>query len=202
MLFRSFLVPYSASVYRGLSGLFSISFGIDFAWCVYGVALLTGIYVVLGGYVATAVNDLVQGIIMLFGVCMVVVAVINGKGGFMPALEKLSAIQAPNAQSLEGAFVSFFGPDPLALLWVVILTSMGAWGLPQMVHKFYTIKDESAIHKGTIISTVFALVIAGGSYFMGAFGKLYYVPKNGKVVFDEIVPMMLSSSLPDRKSVV
>jgi SSS family solute:Na+ symporter len=192
-----FLVPYSASVYKGLSGLFSISFGIDFSWCVYGVALLTGIYVVLGGYVATAVNDLVQGIIMLVGVCMVVFSVLNGQGGFLSALKNLSAIPAPNAPGLQGAYVSFFGPDPQALLWVVVLTSLGAWGLPQMVHKFYTIKDESAIQKGTIISTLFALVIAGGSYFMGAFGKLYYAPQNGKVVYDEIVPIMLSKSLPD-----
>jgi SSS family solute:Na+ symporter len=192
-----FLVPYSASVYKGLSGLFSITFGIDFVWCVYGVALLTGIYVVLGGYIATAVNDLVQGIIMIAGVCMVIISVLNGKGGFSDAIKLLSTFPAQNAPGLEGAYVSFFGPDPLSLLWVVILTSMGTWGLPQMVHKFYTIRDEAAIHKGTVISTIFAIIIAGGSYFMGAFGRLYYTPVDGKVMFDEIVPLMISQTLPD-----
>ena len=99
---------------------------------------------------------------------------------------------------LGGAFVSFFGPDPLGLLGVVVLTSLGTLGLPQMVHKFYTIKNEKSIKAGTIISTLFALIIAGGSYFMGAFGRLYYTPPaSGQPVFDNIVPEMLAGSLPD-----
>ena len=87
-----FLVPYSASVYKGLSGLFSMAFGIDFTWCVLGIALLTGIYVVVGGYMAAALNDLVQGIIMLGGICLVVVFILNGQGGFSSAFARLSVI--------------------------------------------------------------------------------------------------------------
>ncbi|MDR1117076.1 MAG: sodium:solute symporter [Oscillospiraceae bacterium] len=190
-----FLVPYSASVYKGLSGLFSLAFNVDFVYCVIGIAVLTGVYVIAGGYMATAVNDFVQGIIMLGGIVMVVFAVLNGRGGFTSAITQLS--QAPSAAvpGLQGAYTSFFGPDPMGLLGVVVLTSLGTWGLPQMLHKFYSIKDEKAIKTGTIISTVFALVIACGSYFMGAFGRLYY--SESPVVFDEIVPKMLASALPD-----
>ncbi|MDY4191521.1 MAG: sodium/solute symporter [Oscillospiraceae bacterium] len=193
-----FLVPYSASVYKGLSGLFSICFGIDFNYCILGIALLTGIYVILGGYMAAAINDFIQGIIMLVGIVMVVAGVLNGQGGFMESIQTLSQIPSEAAPGLSGAFASFFGPAPASLLGVVIMTSLGTWGLPQMVHKFYTIKNEKAIHTGTIISTVFALVIAGGSYFMGAFGRLYYAPAaDGSVSFDSIVPQMLSTCLPD-----
>ncbi|MEM1484742.1 sodium:solute symporter [Oscillospiraceae bacterium PP1C4] len=193
-----FLVPYSASVYKGLSGLFSMAFGIDFTYCIIGIAVLTGLYVVVGGYMATAINDLVQGIIMLGGIVLVVMSILNGKGGFSAAVAQLSQIPSEAAPQLNGAFSSFFGPDPLGLLGVIILTSLGTLGLPQMVHKFYTIKNENSIKAGSIISTVFALVIAGGSYFMGAFGRLYYTaPASGKPVFDNIVPEMLGSSLPD-----
>ena len=193
-----FLVPYSASVYKGLSGLFSMAFGISFVWCVIGIALLTAVYVVVGGYMAAALNDLVQGIIMIAGIGMVVVSILNGKGGFLASLEQLSQIESPLAPNLDGALVSFFGPDPVGLLGVVLLTSLGTWGLPQMIHKFYTIRDERSIHTGTVISTIFALIIAGGSYFMGAFGRLYYTPsEGGKVVFDDIVPTMLAHSLSD-----
>ncbi|RGX55399.1 MULTISPECIES: sodium/proline symporter [Anaerotruncus] len=193
-----FLVPYSASVYKGLSGLFAMAFGIDFKWCVIGIAVLTGIYVVVGGYMAAALNDLVQGVIMIGGICVVIAAILNGRGGFTAALEQLSQVPVESAPQLSGALVSFFGPDPLGLLGVVILTSLGTLGLPQMVHKFYTIKNEKSIKAGTIISTVFALIIAGGSYFMGAFGRLYYtLPESGKPVFDNIVPEMLGSCLPD-----
>lgn len=191
-----FLVPYSASVYKGLSGLFSLSFGISFNYCIIGIAILTAVYVIVGGYMATALNDLIQGIIMVVGISLVIWCVLDGKGGFMSAFEQLSQFEAASAPALQGPFVSIFGPDPLGLLSVVILTSLGTWGLPQMVHKFYTIKNEKAIHTGTIISTVFALIIAGGSYFIGSFGKLYY-PAGGEVVYDEVVPTMLANSLPD-----
>lgn len=193
-----FLVPYSASVYKGLSGLFAMAFGIDFKWCVIGIAVLTGIYVVAGGYMAAALNDLVQGVVMLAGIVMVVVSILNGRGGFYSAFQQLSQVPSETAPGLGGAFVSFFGPDPLGLLGVVVLTSLGTLGLPQMVHKFYTIKNEKSIKAGTIISTLFALIIAGGSYFMGAFGRLYYTPPaSGQPVFDNIVPEMLAGSLPD-----
>lgn len=191
-----FLVPYSASVYKGLSGLFALSFGISFNYFIIGIAVLTAIYVIAGGYVATALNDLIQGIIMVIGISLVIYCVLDGKGGFMSALGQLSQFEAEAAPGLAGPFVSIFGPDPLGLLSVVILTSLGTWGLPQMVHKFYTIKNEKAIHTGTIISTVFALIIAGGSYFIGSFGRLYY-PSGGAPVYDEVVPTMLANALPD-----
>lgn len=190
-----FLVPYTASVYKGLSGLFSISFGIDFKWCIFGMAVLTAIFVVAGGYMGTAVNNFIQGIIMLFGIIAVVVYVATGKGSFSETIGQLSQIKCDNAPELNGAYTSLFGPEPLNLLSVILLTSLGTWGLPQMIHKFYAIKDENAIKKGTFISTVFAFIVAGGSYFMGGFGRLYY--NADKVVYDDIVPNMLSEVLPD-----
>lgn len=195
-----FLIPYTASLYNGLSRLFEMAFHIDYVWCVLGMAVLTAIYVLVGGYMATAVNDFIQGIIMLVGICAVIITVLNGNGGFTLAVQKLSQIPSESAPALNGAFVSFFGPQPLYLLGVVILTSLGTWGLPQMVGKFYAIRDEAAIRKGTFISTAFALVVAGGCYFLGGFGRLYeglveYTP-NGTPVYDSIIPSMIST-LPD-----
>ncbi len=195
-----FLVPYSASIYKGLSGIFEMAFNIKFEYCIIAMAVLTAVYVILGGYVAAALNDFIQGIVMLIGITVVVVSVLSGKGGFTAALVELSKKTADSANGMNGAFISFFGPDPLGLLGVMILTSLGTWGLPQMVHKFYSISDEKAIRKGTIISTIFAIVVAGGSYFMGGFGRLYVdaneagAPVSG---FDGIVPSMLSGTLSD-----
>ena len=195
-----FLVPYTASLYNGLSRLFGMAFGIDYTWCVIGMAVLTGAYVWLGGYMATAVNDFIQGIIMLVGIVAVVMAVLNGNGGFTEAVSRLSQIPSEAAPTLNGAFVSFFGPQPLWLLGVVLLTSLGTWGLPQMVGKFYAIRDEAAIRKGTFISTFFAIIVAGGCYFLGGFGRLYAsaieYTAAGTPVYDSIVPSMLAS-LPD-----
>ena len=196
LLIFVFLIPYSASVYKGLSELFSMAFGIDYVWCIAGMAALTAAYVVLGGYMATAVNDLIQGVIMLVGIVLVVASVLNGQGGFTEAVTRLSQKTCETAPAMQGAYTSFFGPDPAALLSVVLLTSLGTWGLPQMIHKFYSIRDEKSIKTGTVISTIFAAVVAGGSYFMGGFGRLYYAP-DGAVATDQIIPQMLETALPD-----
>lgn len=194
-----FLVPYTASVYNGLSRLFEMAFNIPYWICVIAMAVLTGLYVILGGYMATAINDFIQGIIMLFGIVAIVGSVISQKGGFLTAIGKLSQIESdvPITIGQQGVFSSFFGPDPLNLLGVVILTSLGTWGLPQMVHKFYTINNEKSIKTGTIISTIFALIIAGGCYFLGGFGRLFdnqaIYNDQGMVIYDAIVPHMLHS---------
>lgn len=192
-----FLIPYTASLYNGLSRLFGMAFDIDYSVCIIIMAILTAIYVIAGGYMATAINDFIQGIIMLFGIVVIIAAVINSKGGLMTALDGLARVTDESVSSTPGIFASFLGPDPLNLMFVVILTSLGTWGLPQMVQKFYSIKNENSIKKGTIISTFFAMVVAGGCYFLGGFGRLFSdqvdVAKDG---FDSIVPTMLSNLSP------
>lgn len=192
-----FLIPYTASLYNGLSRLFGMAFDIDYTVCIIVMAVLTGIYVIAGGYMATAINDFVQGIIMLAGIVVVIGAVLKTNGGFMEAINGLAHVQDEAVTSQPGAFASFFGPDPLNLLGVVILTSLGTWGLPQMVQKFYAIKSENSIKKGTIISTFFAIVVSGGCYFLGGFGRLYEdkidIAKDG---YDAVIPTMLSDLSP------
>ncbi len=196
-----FLIPYTASLYNGLSRLFEMAFpGVSYSVCVIVMAILTGVYVIAGGYMATAINDFIQGIIMIVGIIAVIAAVLTQNGGFVEALNGLAEVSIEG--NAPGAFNSFFGPDPMGLFFVVILTSLGTWGLPQMVQKFYAIKSEKDITKGTIISTVFAVIVAGGCYFLGGFGRLFtdkltFLP-DGSIAggFDAIVPTMLSG-LPD-----
>ena len=197
-----FLIPYTASIYNGLSRLFSMAFAIPYEVCITVMALLTAVYVIVGGYVATAWNDFVQGIIMLIGIVLVIGAILSGKGGFMNAVMQLSQIESDVPQTLgqPGAFASFFGTDPVGLVGVIILTSLGTWGLPQMVHKFYAIKDEASVKSGTVISTIFAIFVAGGTYFLGGFTRLFDDPslhkEDGGMMYDAIMPHMLSY-LPD-----
>ena len=165
------------------------------------MSVLTGVYVILSGYVGSAVNNFIQGIVMLVGIVAVIGAVMADNGGLTEAIAKLSETSATTAAGTEfrGAYTSFLGPHPLQLLGVVVLTSLGTWGLPQMVGKFYAIKDEGAIKKGTVISTFFGLVVAGGCYFLGGFGRLYAdsitmnAAGTAPASFDTIIPAMLSA---------
>lgn len=192
-----FLIPYTASLYNGLSRLFGMAFHIDYSVCIIIMAVLTGVYVIAGGYMATAINDFIQGIIMLVGIVVIVAAVINSKGGMAAALDGLARVSDPSVSDTPGIFASFFGPEPMNLMFVVILTSLGTWGLPQMVQKFYAIRDEDSIKKGTFISTVFALIVAGGCYFLGGFGRLFSdqidLAAGG---YDSIIPTMLENLSP------
>lgn len=197
-----FLIPYTASLYNGLSRLFEMAFGIPYTYCVIAMAVLTGVYVVLGGYMATAINDFIQGIIMLFGIVAVIAAVMNIHGGLNETIALLSqqTAKTPAGTDFFGAYTSFFGPDIFALIGVVILTSLGTWGLPQMVQKFYAIKSEKSISTGTIVSTGFAIVVAGGCYFLGGFGRLFgkmsedgVKPEGG---YDAVIPQMLENLSP------
>jgi SSS family solute:Na+ symporter len=191
-----FLVPYSASVYQGLGYLFEKAFGIPFVYCMAAMAVLTGIYLLLGGYVATAINDFVQGIIMLIGLIAMIICIIShpAVGGLGGGISRLSQIP-----DVGPDLIKLFSGSPANLLALVILTSLGTWGLPQMVHKFYAIKDDDAIKKATIISTAFAIVIAGGAYFIGAFGRLFYIYNNVPAPgnSDMVMPTVLEWALPD-----
>jgi len=188
-----FLVPYTASLYNGLSRLFAMAFNADLTICIAAMAILTAIYVISGGYRATAVNNFIQGIIMIVGITAMIVSVLRVNGGFMASVDALARIEDASVSTAPGIFASFFGPAPIDLLGVVILTSVGTWGLPQMVQRFYSIKSEKHVVTGTVVSTVFAVIIAGGCYFLGGFGRLFTNIESVRTDgFDSIIPTMLS----------
>ena len=186
-----FLIPYTASLYKGLGSLFTAAFDIPYFVCILVMAAVTAVYVLIGGYMATVWNDFVQGIIMLVGIVVIIVAVLVNFGGFGNAINDLSQISEGGQ---AGAYTSFFGPDLYGLIMVILLTSLGTWGLPQMVQKFYSVKTDGGVKKGMIISTLFALIVAGGCYFLGGFGRLTdgVTGADGNVMYDEIVPTMIS----------
>ncbi len=177
-----FLIPYTAALYNGLSYLFNIAFSTAvpiWVWILV-ISIATGAYVIVGGLMSTAVNSFIQGLIMLVGIALVVIFTLQINGGLMGSFEELAK---------EGwQFTSLFGPDPVHLLFVVLLTSLGCWGLPQMVGKFYSIKNENQIRKGSVISTLFAIVVAGGCYFLGGFAKLFFTETSTKAT---IIPEMV-----------
>lgn len=194
-----FLVPYCASVYMGLGYFFESVFAIPFTWCIIGMAVFTALYLLAGGYIATAMTDFVQGLIMIGGVVLMVVFVLAhpNVGGLAQGLARVGEIDI----NLSSPFGS---PNTaILLISLIILTSLGTWGLPQMVHKFYAIKDAKAIRRGTVISTLFALLVGGAAYFLGTFGRLFesgfsdaakeaIANKN----MDVIMPEMMTAALP------
>ena len=197
-----FLVPYSAAVYKGLGSLFSAVFPSVETWVwMLIIACLTAVYLVAGGYVATAYTDLVQGIIMIIGVICLIFAVLNHEnvGGLTGLIENLSKFESlpgdPNPTTGEQLTNIFGGSSFKFLCFNIMLTSFGTWGLPQMIGKFYAIKDTAAIKRGTIISTAFCLIIGCGAYLIGSTSRLILngtLPEGG---VDSVIPAVLMEVL-------
>ena len=187
-----FLIPYSASVYNGLSSLFEIVFGIP-GWVIMIVlAVLTAVYLFFGGYFATAVSDFIQGIIMLIGVVLMLVCFLNHQNVNWDLSE---LVNNPNLNwfTFNSTNTGLYG-NTMSLISLILLTSFGVWALPQTIHKYYAIRDKKAINQGMIVSTIFAFIIGFGAYFVGALSGLF--PQFTGVAGDKIVPYMLSLVIP------
>jgi SSS family solute:Na+ symporter len=206
-----FLLPYSASVFTGLGYLFTENFSMSYDVALLIMVAITGIYLVLGGYFAVTLNDFIQGLIMIVG-SIAMVAILAGKGGGFGAT--ISSILEKYPQHIPPAKQ----PGTIMLFSLFFMTSFGTWGLPQMVQKFYAIKDEGMIRKAAIVTTVFALVISFSAYFAGAMAHAFYetpaeaasvaenaggdgtlvlpMKEQGGPDFDRIIPDMLKSKLP------
>ncbi len=197
-----FLVPYSAAVYKGLGSLFGSIFpGVaGWVWMLI-IACLTALYLVAGGYIATSYTDLVQGIIMIFGVICLVFAVLNHQnvGGISGLLDNLGSFQSlpddPNPITGSQLTNIFGGSSFKFLCFNIMLTSFGTWGLPQMIGKFYAIKDTAAIKRGTIISTIFCMVIGCGAYLIGSTSRLILGGKLPEGGVDSVIPTLLMEVL-------
>ena len=201
LLIFLFLLPYSSSVYQGLGYIFSKVIGLDTIWCILILAVVTAVYLFLGGYFATSITDFIQGIIMIIGILVCVFTLLSAEevnwGEGLSALTQNGLGLIPSGAVPEGK--SFMDSAAFNVIILVLLTSFGIWGLPQSVHKFYAVKDDDAIKKGAVISTVFSLIVGGGAYFVGSLVTLFvsnetFVNDLGSN-FDRLVPEMLSANL-------
>jgi SSS family transporter len=204
-----FLVPYTASVYQGLSLLFQSNLGVSYEQAIVFMALLTGVYLIMGGYLALAFTDFLRGLVELVGVVVMVAFLVHLKGGFTAATTALTDPHAAPAllPPLPGKPAPMF-PGWVTLLSLVFITSFGPWGLPQMVQKFYSIKSEDDIRRAMIVASLFSVFIAFGAYYTGALTHLFYgadvksfltakyhLPA-GKDPLDYLMPDFLTTKVP------
>jgi SSS family solute:Na+ symporter len=188
-----FLLPYSASVFKGLGHLFEANFHISFDLALLIMIGITGIYLVLGGYFAITLTDFIQGLIMVFGSIAMISVFVSKGGGITEVITKVTANHALHVPPDKR-------PSVILLMGLVFMTSFGTWGLPQMVQKFYAVKNEQVIKKAAIATFFFALIIGFTAYFTGSMSHLFFdklLVVDGKPAFDRIVPTMLTMHLPE-----
>lgn len=187
-----FLIPYSASVYNGLSALFETVFNIP-GWIVMiALATLTAIYLFFGGYFATALSDFIQGIIMIIGVVLMIICFLSHEN---VNWDISSIVNNPQLTwtTFGSSNTGIYG-STVSLLSLILLTSLGVWALPQTVHKYYAIRDKKAIMQGVVVSTLFALIIGFIAYFTGALSVLF--PEIASVPDSKVIPEMMNLVIP------
>jgi SSS family solute:Na+ symporter len=199
-----FLAPYSASVFTGLSYLFEIVFERRFSFpaVLTVITIVASFYVSSGGYKAIARIDFLLGIIMFGGAILMVYAVTRHYGGLFAATAGVSEIFQERIANGEIKRAPWY-----ILPSVIFITSFGVWGLPQMVHKFYAIREEKDIWRGAVITTIFATVIGCAAYFTGAMAQLMDPAKiphtaAGGINFDQLVPDLIVLHLPQALLIV
>jgi SSS family solute:Na+ symporter len=198
-----FLLPYSASVFKGLGHLFEKVFGIPYDIALLIMIAFTGVYLILGGYFAIAITDFIQGIIMFFGAAILILVLSGQGGGYFEMIKKVSEIYPAHVPPAgQPPALGLNQPSALTVISLVFMTSFGTWGLPQMTQKFYAIKNEHVIKRAALVTTVFSLMIGFAAYSTGAFSHVFFdltsVPKNaaGAIQYDLIVPTLLTGHLP------
>lgn len=188
-----FLIPYSASVYNGLSTLFEIVLGIE-GWIVMiALAALTALYLFFGGYFATSLSDFIQGIIMIVGVICMILCFMNHENVNWD-LTRITSDPNLTWFTFKGESSTGLYGTTVSLISLILLTSLGVWALPQTVHKYYAIRDKKAIKQGIIVSTAFALLIGFIAYFTGALSAFF--PETNGVAHAQVIPTMLSVAIP------
>jgi len=190
-------VPYSAAVFIGLSYLFKVTFNIDYTVALIFMGGFTGLYLVLGGYNSMTMIDVVFGIIMIIGCAVLSYTTVSAAGGFTELAANLAA-QDPK-------LVSWVGPGGFwNLFYLIFLTSVAPFAMPQLIQKFYAVRDKKAIRTGMIASTLFSLIIATVAYFVGSTSRVFLTPENapnafsgGKPVYDSLMPDLLNKVIPE-----
>lgn len=201
-----FLVPYSAAVFIGLSKLFEASFPeIGYWQIVVAMGVFTSIYLALGGYKSMTMIDTVFGMIMTASVIVLVFFTVNKGGGMVSITETLSNIN-PKLTEIVGP------PGWWPLFSLIFLTSVAPFAMPQLVQKFYAVKDRRSIRIGMIASTFFALLIGCIAYFIGSTTHVFLNPANAPLSFptgdisvldpDALMPELLNMVVPESLTII
>ena len=201
-----FLVPYSAAVFIGLSKLFEASFPeIQYWHIVVAMGVFTSVYLSLGGYKSMTMIDTIFGMIMTASVIVLVLFTVNKGGGMISISETLANIN-PKLTAVVGP------PGWWPLFSLIFLTSVAPFAMPQLVQKFYAVKDRRSIRIGMVASTFFALLIGCIAYFIGSTTRVFLNPENAPLSFpngagggldpDALMPELLNYVVPESLTII
>ena len=179
------MLIYNVSVLKGMGHIFEVLMQIPY---IYGI-LISGIiiilYVAIGGYLAVVWTSFVQALIMIVGLLLLTSRTLFVVGGLTAANEKLAAID-PGLLSTPGIW-GYAG-----LISFCLIVSFGVWGMPQLVIRFYSIKNTAVLRIGTVVVTIGGC-LALLPYLNGAVSRILFPAlKNPDLAIPTLTKAVLS----------
>lgn len=162
-----FMVPYMVGIVKGGALSLAQLFGMSYNVAVVLVSAVACVYLIFGGYMARCYTDVIQGVMMAFGMLAVLIAGFVIVGG---PTEIATGVAACDPQLLET-------PGPMGWSNLFLFSTVFAltpWGLPQLVQTNFTIKNRKTIYVSAIVLSVWLGAILWGSMIIGNMGRAYF----------------------------
>jgi len=203
---------YASAVLIGGSRFVETALSVDFHLALVAFAAVTAIYVTLGGLKAVMYTDAMQGIIMIVGMAVLLLLTFMLLGDPTTAFTRLTdmAPMVPSSYASKGMTGWTTFPELGSELWLVMVTTIimgvgiGVLAQPQLVVRFMTAKDNRALSRAIPVGGLFILLTTGVAYTVGPLTNVYFMDTTGKIAidaangnFDKIMPLFISSAMPD-----
>ena len=158
-----FITAYvSAQLYAGaktLSGALDVRLG----FCLLISALLILVYMVLGGYIAVAYNDVMRALVMLIGLVVLPFVGLTRMGGLSELrgslLELGPAYADPTSLGMAAA-IGFIG------------IGLGSPGQPHILVRYMSIDDPKNLRIAAVIGTLWNIILGLGAVSIGLLGRV------------------------------
>ena len=184
-----FEIVYLVAVYMGLSTLFSVimpNTNNAYIIAVMICGIITIAYLTTGGSHGAIVTDVFESIIMLVGVVLIFVIGLNRVNGFTGMNSIL--------ENYNPEFTEFPGAGGFTVIGIIIVSSVGIWGSPQMISRYFTAKDRRSTKWSLVISLSWGLVIATLAYINANIGFAFLLENpdpNLSVGADNLIPVFM-----------
>jgi sodium/proline symporter len=162
---------------------------------IYGMiigAVIILFYTIMGGFLAVAWTDLIQGLLMAGAMILLPLASWIELGGVAGVTEKVGAHGA-------NFLLATGGQTGHALIWGLIIGSLGIGlgyvGQPHLLVRFMAIRRARDLRQGTVIAMSWVVISFWGAVLVGIAGLAAFGP-NGLVDAEHVMPQVATLFLP------
>jgi sodium/proline symporter len=189
LIILTMLTAYIAAQLNAAGKTFTGTFDCNYAAGVLcGAGIVVG-YTLAGGFRAVAWTDVLQAILMVTAVLVLPVVLVAHAGGVREMFAELSATDPSLTHGLAGkAGLSLVG---FLAVWLGI--PLGNSGQPHILIRLMAVRDEAAIRRGAVISTVWVFLLFTGAVLLGIAARAVYGTLEDP---EKVVPIVAADFLP------